>query len=68
MQVAELASYPLRSYHFVPLPSGRSIITKKGDGAQVKESTDSSTTIEEEDVKGKRQEVLQYCRVEFEIR
>ncbi|XP_066964826.1 calcium/calmodulin-dependent protein kinase type II alpha chain isoform X21 [Macrobrachium rosenbergii] len=32
---------------------GRSIITKKGDGSQVKESTDSSTTIEEEDVKDK---------------
>ncbi|XP_069974338.1 calcium/calmodulin-dependent protein kinase type II alpha chain isoform X6 [Penaeus vannamei] len=31
--------------------SSRSIITKKGDGSQVKESTDSSTTIEEEDVK-----------------
>ncbi|XP_076064012.1 calcium/calmodulin-dependent protein kinase type II alpha chain-like isoform X9 [Oratosquilla oratoria] len=32
---------------------GRSIINKKGDGSQVKESTDSSTTIEEEDVKDK---------------
>ncbi|XP_013779508.1 calcium/calmodulin-dependent protein kinase type II alpha chain isoform X4 [Limulus polyphemus] len=31
--------------------SGRSIITKKGEGSQVKESTDSSTTLEEEDVK-----------------
>ncbi|XP_031366472.1 calcium/calmodulin-dependent protein kinase type II alpha chain isoform X6 [Apis dorsata] len=31
---------------------GRSIITKKGDGSQVKESTDSSTTIEDDDVKG----------------
>ena len=31
---------------------GRSIITKKGDGSQVKESTDSSATIEEDDVKG----------------
>ncbi|XP_063984771.1 calcium/calmodulin-dependent protein kinase type II alpha chain isoform X7 [Diachasmimorpha longicaudata] len=29
----------------------RSIITKKGDGSQVKESTDSSTTIEDDDVK-----------------
>lgn len=35
-------------------PSGRSIVaSKKGDGSQVKESTDSSTTIEEEDIKGK---------------
>ncbi|XP_066964828.1 calcium/calmodulin-dependent protein kinase type II alpha chain isoform X23 [Macrobrachium rosenbergii] len=34
--------------------SSRSIITKKGDGSQVKESTDSSTTIEEEDVKANR--------------
>ncbi|KAI4489859.1 hypothetical protein M0804_004041 [Polistes exclamans] len=33
-------------------PQGRSIITKKGDGSQVKESTDSSTTIEDDDVKG----------------
>lgn len=32
--------------------SGRSIITKKGDGSQVKESTDSSTTLEDDDVKG----------------
>ncbi|XP_014599644.1 PREDICTED: calcium/calmodulin-dependent protein kinase type II delta chain isoform X7 [Polistes canadensis] len=32
-------------------PQGRSIITKKGDGSQVKESTDSSTTIEDDDVK-----------------
>ncbi|XP_073985859.1 calcium/calmodulin-dependent protein kinase II isoform X17 [Rhodnius prolixus] len=30
---------------------GRSIITKKGDGSQVKESTDSSTTLEDDDVK-----------------
>ncbi|XP_076673384.1 calcium/calmodulin-dependent protein kinase II isoform X16 [Andrena cerasifolii] len=30
---------------------GRSIMTKKGDGSQVKESTDSSTTIEDDDVK-----------------
>lgn len=31
------------------------MITKKGDGSQVKEkeSTDSSTTLEDEDVKGK---------------
>ena len=32
--------------------SGRSIINKKSDGSNVKESTDSSTTIEEDDVKG----------------
>ncbi|KAK0182369.1 hypothetical protein PV327_000516 [Microctonus hyperodae] len=32
--------------------SRTSIITKKGDGSQVKESTDSSTTIEDDDVKG----------------
>ncbi|XP_039276804.1 calcium/calmodulin-dependent protein kinase type II alpha chain isoform X21 [Nilaparvata lugens] len=31
--------------------SGRSIITKKGDGSQVKESTDSSTTLEDDDIK-----------------
>lgn len=34
---------------------GKSMITKKSDGSQVKEkeSTDSSTTIEDDDVKGK---------------
>ncbi|XP_024085554.1 calcium/calmodulin-dependent protein kinase type II alpha chain isoform X24 [Cimex lectularius] len=37
---------------------GRSIITKKGDGSQVKESTDSSTTLEDDDVKAKKQEVI----------
>ncbi|XP_044258063.1 calcium/calmodulin-dependent protein kinase type II delta chain isoform X3 [Tribolium madens] len=31
---------------------GRSIIVKKGDGSQVKESTDSSTTLEDDDIKG----------------
>ncbi|XP_021925538.1 calcium/calmodulin-dependent protein kinase type II alpha chain isoform X3 [Zootermopsis nevadensis] len=31
--------------------SGRSIIAKKSDGSQVKESTDSSTTLEDDDVK-----------------
>lgn len=36
----------------------RSIITKKGDGSQVKESTDSSATIEEEDVKARKQEII----------
>lgn len=36
----------------------RSIITKKGDGSQVKESSDSSTTIEEEDVKARKQEII----------
>ncbi|XP_024938221.1 calcium/calmodulin-dependent protein kinase type II delta chain isoform X17 [Cephus cinctus] len=30
---------------------GRSMVTKKGEGSQVKESTDSSTTIEDDDVK-----------------
>lgn len=29
------------------------MISKKGDGSQVKESTDSSTTLEDDDVKGK---------------
>ncbi|XP_076654851.1 calcium/calmodulin-dependent protein kinase II isoform X15 [Halictus rubicundus] len=32
--------------------------TKKGDGSQVKESTDSSTTIEDDDVKARRQEII----------
>lgn len=29
------------------------MISKKGDGSQVKESTDSSTTLEDDDIKGK---------------
>ncbi|XP_031845217.1 calcium/calmodulin-dependent protein kinase II isoform X30 [Nomia melanderi] len=32
--------------------------TKKGDGSQVKESTDSSTTIEDDDFKARRQEII----------
>ncbi|XP_054266344.1 calcium/calmodulin-dependent protein kinase type II alpha chain isoform X11 [Macrosteles quadrilineatus] len=39
-------------------PQGRSIITKKGDGSQVKESTDSSTTLEDDDIKARKQEVI----------
>lgn len=31
--------------------SSKSMITKKGDGSQVKESTDSSTTLEDDDIK-----------------
>ncbi|XP_076361594.1 calcium/calmodulin-dependent protein kinase type II alpha chain isoform X12 [Tachypleus tridentatus] len=38
--------------------SSRSIITKKGEGSQVKESTDSSTTLEEEDVKARKSEII----------
>ncbi|XP_061929675.1 calcium/calmodulin-dependent protein kinase type II alpha chain isoform X7 [Apis cerana] len=38
--------------------SSRSIITKKGDGSQVKESTDSSTTIEDDDVKETKLQTL----------
>ncbi|XP_031780861.1 calcium/calmodulin-dependent protein kinase type II alpha chain isoform X35 [Nasonia vitripennis] len=38
--------------------SSRSIITKKGDGSQVKESTDSTTTLEDDDVKARRQEII----------
>ncbi|XP_025421887.1 calcium/calmodulin-dependent protein kinase type II alpha chain isoform X17 [Sipha flava] len=39
--------------------SGRSIITnKKGDGSQVKESTESNTTIEDDDVRARKQEIV----------
>uniref|UniRef100_V5HJQ1 calcium/calmodulin-dependent protein kinase n=1 Tax=Ixodes ricinus TaxID=34613 RepID=V5HJQ1_IXORI len=38
--------------------SSRSIMTKKGEGSQVKESTDSSTTIEDDDVKARKQEIV----------
>lgn len=37
---------------------GRSIIVKKGDGSQVKESTDSSTTLEDDDIKGKHFSII----------
>ena len=36
--------------------AGRSMITKKNDG--IKESTDSSTTIEDEDTRGKHHSIL----------
>ncbi|XP_042148191.1 calcium/calmodulin-dependent protein kinase type II alpha chain isoform X14 [Ixodes scapularis] len=39
------------SSHVTTPNTGRSIMTKKGEGSQVKESTDSSTTIEDDDVK-----------------
>ncbi|KAF8765239.1 Calcium/calmodulin-dependent protein kinase like protein [Argiope bruennichi] len=38
--------------------SSRSIMAKKGEGSQVKESTDSSTTLEDEDVKVRKQEII----------
>ncbi|XP_067128961.1 calcium/calmodulin-dependent protein kinase type II alpha chain-like isoform X4 [Centruroides vittatus] len=37
--------------------SSRSII-KKGDGSQVKESSDSNTTLEDDDVKARKQEII----------
>ena len=41
---------------------GKSMITKKSDGSQVKEkeSTDSSTTLEDEDLKGKSIEIYSF--------
>ncbi|XP_025836385.1 calcium/calmodulin-dependent protein kinase type II alpha chain [Agrilus planipennis] len=41
----------LATRNFSNVISGRSIVVKKGDGSQVKESTDSSTTLEDDDVK-----------------
>ncbi|CAG0913427.1 unnamed protein product [Notodromas monacha] len=38
--------------------SSRSMMAKKGEGSQVKESTDSSTTLEDEDVKARKQEII----------
>merc|ERR1711915_392571 len=38
--------------------SSRSIVTKKSDGSQVKESTDSNVTIEEDDLKARKQEII----------
>jgi hypothetical protein len=50
----------LRGLCLCLFPTGRSIITKKSDGSQVKESTDSSTTLEDDDVKGKQTVVVPY--------
>ncbi|KAK5640106.1 hypothetical protein RI129_010917 [Pyrocoelia pectoralis] len=38
--------------------SSRSIVVKKGDGSQVKESTDSSTTLEDDDIKEDKKGVV----------
>ncbi|XP_050429816.1 calcium/calmodulin-dependent protein kinase type II alpha chain isoform X16 [Adelges cooleyi] len=39
--------------------SSRSIVTtKKGDGSQVKESTESNTTLEDDDVRARKQEIV----------
>ncbi|XP_042148224.1 calcium/calmodulin-dependent protein kinase type II alpha chain isoform X47 [Ixodes scapularis] len=46
------------SSHVTTPNTGRSIMTKKGEGSQVKESTDSSTTIEDDDVKARKQEIV----------
>jgi len=51
MEVAELCVI----MWVVSVAAGRSIVTKKGDGSQVKESTDSSTTLEDDDIKGKEE-------------
>lgn len=50
---AHYPTKPMPIYWNALRAPGRSIITKKGDGSQVKESTDSSTTIEDDDVKGR---------------
>ncbi|XP_037084564.1 calcium/calmodulin-dependent protein kinase type II delta chain-like isoform X12 [Pollicipes pollicipes] len=38
--------------------SSRSIVAKKGDGSHVKESTESNTTVEEDDCKARKQEIV----------
>lgn len=52
------------------LVEGKSMITKKGDGSQVKEkeSTDSSTTIEDDDVKGKSNRFLSIATLKTMIK
>ena len=48
-----LIKFLFHQISFLSFCSGRSIVAKKSDGSQVKESTDSSnTTIEDEDAKG----------------
>jgi hypothetical protein len=51
---SSVSTFSLPIYWNALRTPGRSIITKKGDGSQVKESTDSSTTIEDDDVKGRK--------------
>ncbi|CAF4897805.1 calcium/calmodulin-dependent protein kinase type II alpha chain [Pieris napi] len=43
--------------------SGKSMVNKKGDGSQVKESTDSSTTLEDEDLDKDKKGVDRACTV-----
>ncbi|XP_043210902.1 calcium/calmodulin-dependent protein kinase type II alpha chain-like isoform X32 [Amphibalanus amphitrite] len=38
--------------------SSRSIVAKKGDGSHVKESTESNTTVEDDDCKARKQEIV----------
>lgn len=57
------------SKDFFPFLKGKTMITKKGDGSQVKEkeSTDSSTTLEDEDVKGKLGEFVSLSNSSFSL-
>ncbi|XP_031358380.1 calcium/calmodulin-dependent protein kinase type II alpha chain isoform X5 [Photinus pyralis] len=48
----------LATRNFSKCGGGRSIVVKKGDGSQVKESTDSSTTLEDDDVKEDKKGVV----------
>jgi hypothetical protein len=41
------------------------VVAKKGDGLQVKESTDSSTTLEDDDVKGEFTQSIYYFFTHF---
>ncbi|CAK1553736.1 unnamed protein product [Leptosia nina] len=43
--------------------SGKSMVNKKGDGSQVKESTDSSTTLEDDDLDKDKKGVDRACTV-----
>lgn len=45
--------------------SGKSMIAKKGEGSQVKESSDSNATLEDEE-KGRREEIIKLTELLIE--
>lgn len=61
INLSSIFIFPMLIYWNALRTPGRSIITKKGDGSQVKESTDSSTTIEDDDVKGRKVPLFYVC-------
>lgn len=49
----------------IPVLLGKSMIAKKGEGSQVKESSDSNATLEDEE-KGRREEIIKLTELLIE--